>query len=273
MNTLSPICLLLGWLCLVGRASAGETDLAAVWEYLADSQSVAARAALKELKTADPRTRALADVVLTMARPPVAEGRLPELETTLNSLASGDGDTAALALYLRARLHQVHLLRPNYARAATLYRELARHYPRSHWAQLGLVKLGIVTLYALPEPADPAARFAAVSGLLEGIGEPALRRDLQLQIGWAGLFYDRPLDEVLPHLIAADRVGGLLGITPEELVLQIGELSLRAGHRQQARTYFERFLREFPTNIRRYTVQQRLVEIGTTAGLEPKGGL
>jgi tetratricopeptide (TPR) repeat protein len=190
----------------------------------------------------------------------------------LERLANGSDPRAPLAYYLRARLWQCHQLRPGYPRAMALYRELAQRYPRNHWAQLGLVKLGLIQLYALAEPADPAVRLTQVGAVLDGITEPALRRDLELQIGWAGLFYERPLDEVLPHLIAADQVGGLLGITPEDLVLQIGELSARAGHREQARRYLERFLREFPTNIRCYNVRQRLAEITGPPAPKPEGG-
>ena len=132
------------------------------------------------------------------------------------------------------------------------------------------MKLGLVNLYAASGPADPRARIAGVLALLERIEEPPLRRDLLLQIGWAGLFYELPYAEVLPHLIAAEGIGGMLGITPEDLVIQIGELSFRTGGLEQARHYFQRFLTEFPTNSRRFNVQSRLAEV--EAALAAKGG-
>jgi len=246
--------------CIPAVGSAAS-ELAEVWNYVANSQPVEARSALRLVELIDSRERALADVIMALTRLPITGDRLRALDLSLTGLAVGSDDISAQALYLRARLHQVHLASPNYARAGELYRELAKRHPASHWAQLGLVKLGLIALYALTEPVDAADRLAEVTALLDAITEPALRRDLQIQIGWAGLFYDRPLDEVLPHLIAAEREGGLFGLIPEDLVLQIGELSQRAGNFEQARSYFERFLREYPVSLRRYSVEQRLLEL------------
>lgn len=242
----------------VGNAA---TELVTVWNYVAHSQPAEARAALRLVESIGLRDQTLADVIVALTRLPITGDRLRELDMALTGLSTGSDDISAQALYLRARLHQVHAAPSNHARAGELYRELAKRHPASHWAQLGLVKLGLISLYALPEPADAADRLAGVAALLDALTEPALRRDLQMQIGWAGLFYDRPLDEVLPHLIAAEQEGGLFGLIPEDLVLQIGELSLRAGHVEQARSYFERFLREYPVSLRRYNVEQRLLEL------------
>lgn len=250
------------WLGGGGVGRGGESAaLDPVWMLLADSQGLEAKSALAVVGATDVRERMLAETALVLARPPVAEGRLAELTATLTELARDGDEIAATALYLQARLCQVHTTPADYGRALALYQELAQRFPTSHWAQLGRVKTGFIQLYALAEPADPATRLRGVEQLLPAITEPELKRDLQLQLGWAGLFYKRPIDEVLPHLMAADRIGGLPGIIPEDLVVQIAELSMRAGHLQQARDYFERFLREYAVSLRRYNVQQRLAEL------------
>ncbi len=256
----------LAWLVASGAGRGDAAELAAVWKCVADSQFAEGQAALRQVHEGDPRERVLVEVVLAWSRPSAAAGQVRELDGRLAGLTDGADDLAAQALYLRARLYQVYAVPVELARARQYYQELARRFPGNHWAQLGLVKLALLTLYALPEPADPAARLAAATALLGEISEPPLRRDLQLQIGWAGLFYDRPCDEVLPHLLAADRIGGMPGIVPEDLVLQIGELSLRAGRVEQARSYFERFLREYPVSTRRFNVRQRLAELDGPAG-------
>ena len=94
-----------------------------------------------------------------------------------------------------------------------------------------------------------------------------LQRDLHLQIAHAGTFYEQPLDTVLPHLIEVDRIGGLVGQAPEDLAIELGELSLRAGHYAQARAYFEAYLRDFTPNLRSVTVRRRLEDL---AALEAK---
>lgn len=237
------------------------TDLAAVWNYAAGSQPIEARATLKDLEGVDERARTLAGAVLDLARPPLSDGDWNRIEPVLARLAKGDDEIAAQALYLQARMYQVQKSTPDYGRTEQLYGELARRWPGSHWAQLGYVKLGLIKLFALPEPADPHQRLTSVEAVLARITEPVLRRDLLLQMGWAGLHYELPLDEILPHLIAADQIGGLMGITPEDLVIQIGELSFRAGYLHQARRYFERFFAEFPTSTRVYNVRQRMDEL------------
>ena len=94
-----------------------------------------------------------------------------------------------------------------------------------------------------------------------------MQRDLHLQIARAGTFYEQPLDTVLPHLIEVNRIGGLVGQAPEDLAIELGELSLRAGHYKQARSYFEAYLRDFTPNLRSVTVRQRLEDL---AALEAK---
>lgn len=266
MNTVRPKCRIGSALGLVVVLGVGLEPIAAaevrsVWQHVVEHQWAEAQAALARAGPTDLRERALAESTLALVRSPLPAGRVRELDARLAGLAEGTDELAAQALYLRARLHQVHAQHPEPARAAACFRELAERFPRSHWAQLGLVKLGLLALYATPSPGDPAARLVAAEALLTRVSEPWLRRDLHLQIAWAGIYYGRPPAEALPHLLAADGVGGLQGIVPEDLVLQIGELSLRAGDREQARRYFERFLREFPVSTRRYNVRQRLAEL------------
>jgi len=264
---LSCAVLCLGWVGLTdAKDENGEPTLDQVWAFATTSQPIEARNILDDLEGLEPRVETLAEVVLALARPPISKGDWKDIEPVLANLSEEDDEIAARALYLQARMYQVHMPTPDYVRAEELYREIAQRWPGSHWAQLGYVKLGLVKLYALAEPTDSEVRFAEVQVLLDQITEPTLHRDLQLQIGRAGMFHERPLDEVLPHLIAADAVPGMLGITPEELKIQIGELSFRAGHLEQSKLYFEEFLAEYPSNIRRFNVRQQLKKVLAALG-------
>ncbi|MBS0631700.1 MAG: hypothetical protein JSS11_07275 [Verrucomicrobia bacterium] len=257
LRCLYPLILLLS--ALSGRA-APAPDLPTAWNDIADSK---AKLALVKLGRADTSDRAvqLARATASLDDQPVSDGDLRRAEATFAQLAQGHDELAEQAAYLQARVWQIHLAQPDYARAAELYRALAERNPRSHWAQLGLVKLALVQLYALPDPADPAARLAGAAALLSRVTEPTLQRDLQLQLGQAGIFYKQPLPSIIAHLVAADRIGGTPGAAGEDLILQIGELSLRAGDYATSRAYFERYLRDYEVNPRCFTVKEKLQQI------------
>ena len=260
------------WLCLallpVMRGAAPAVDAtAAAWQLMANHLVRDAYVRLDRIKGTPTREQAFAQAVVAVDYQPVTQDRLREAEAAFESLARGDDEIADAAAYMQARLYQVHYQQPDYLRAAGLYRALAERHPESHWAQLGLVKLGLLVLYTLPEPSAPAERIAAATALLARIHEEKLQRDLHLQIARAGTFYEQPLDTVLAHLIEVNRIGGLVGQVPEDLAVELGELSLRAGHYAQARTYFEAYLRDFTPNLRSVTVRRRLEDL---AALEAK---
>lgn len=250
-----------GWLCLAGGAWAQDAGLGEVWRNLADRQNTAAQLALAATPASAGRERQLAEAVVKLGRQPVTQATLREAEGELAQLAQGNDELAAQAGYLQARVWSVHMQTPDYARAAELYRALAKRFPTNHWARLGLVKLGMLTLYTLPEPADPLMRLRTVETMMPAVAEPPLQRDLNLQLARAAVLFGRPETETLVYLKAVDRVGGLVGLVAEEVVLQLGELSLRVGRLDESKAYFERFLRDFPTNNRGYNVTLKLQEI------------
>ncbi|MBS0631491.1 MAG: hypothetical protein JSS11_06230 [Verrucomicrobia bacterium] len=199
--------------------------------------------------------------VATLDNPPLTEAKLTDVAAQLTDLARGDDEIADAAAYLTGRLYQVHFPTPDPVRAAHAYEQLAARHPQSYWAQLGLVKLGVLQLYVLAESATPAARIAVAESLLPRLTVPELRRDLHIVIGRAKLFHGRPLPEVLEQLVAADRIGGLAGVPRADLQVQIAELSLRAGDWPQADVYYRRFLDENEVDARAYQVKQKLAVI------------
>lgn len=255
---------LLPLLAVSGRVDAATT--ADAWRALADSRPQEALRITAGLP--DSREVRLARALALSHLQPVTDDALAEAEAVFTELAAGQDETALEAHYLRARLHQIHYSRPDPVRAAELYAELAARQPASRWAQLALVKLALLHLYVLENPAEPEARLVRAEELLGRLTEPALQRDLHLQIGLAGLHHGLKPERVLPHLVAADRIGDVPGIAQEDLVMQIAELSLRAGRLAQAREYFERYLRDYAVNPRCFTVRHRLVELENLAARE-----
>ncbi len=215
------------------------------------------------------REAQLAEGVAIMSMQPATDDNMRRAGEIFVGVAKGDDELAAQATYLQARLHQLHFQVPDYAQAAQLYQQLATRQPDSHWAQLGLVKLAMLKLYVLNiDAAVGADRLSSAEVLLKRIHEPALLRDLHLQIGQAGVVLKQPLPRILPHLVAADQAGGISGTAKEDLVVQIGELSLRAGLLEQSKDYFERYLQTYPDNLRAYAVARRLEETNRQLALK-----
>lgn len=253
--------LLLGLACAWTVSRAAEADVTAAWELVGRHLANDALAGLKTSREQGSREAAFAEAVVRMDSQPVTVEGLRQVEARLSNLARGDDEIADASAYLIGRIYQAHFFTPDYPRAAQEYERLAAKHPGSYWAQLGLVKLVLLKLYMLPEPGEPAASFAAVEALLARLTVPELRRDAHIVIGRAGLYRERPMDGVLAHLLEADRLGGLAGVRRGELQLQIGELSRREGHWEQARVFFQRFIDENEVDARVYTVKAKLAEI------------
>jgi len=254
---LLSLCLLA--LLLPGAGRAASPDLDRAWTALINVRPDDVLRMLGDHPSSRPEQLAWAEAKVT--RQPATDANLRDAEEVLVKLAVGEDDIGAEAEYLRARLYQLHYAQPDYPKAAALFAALAARRPQSHWAQLGLVKLAMLKLYLLPDSTAPGAdRLAPAESLLARIHEPLLQRDLHLQIGEAGVALQQPLARYLPHLVAADRIGGISGTSHEDLLVQVGVLSLRSGLYAQARGYFERYLREYPNNVRAFSVRAKLVE-------------
>ena len=254
--------LLLLWLACawsVGRAA--EPEVTAAWELVARHLANDALAGLQKQREHGSREAAFAEAVVRMDSQPVTEAGLQRVAERLTELARGDDEIAQASAYLIGRLYQAHFFTPDYARAAQQYEQLAEKHPASYWAQVGLVKLALLKLYVLPEPAEPAARVAAAEALLPRLTIPDLQRDAHIVIGRASLFHAQPMDRVIAHLVEADRIGGLSDLKRAELQIQIGELSLRQKRWEQARVYFQRFIDENEVDGRVHTVKVKLEEI------------
>jgi len=254
--------------CGVGRAA--DADVAATWELVARHLANNALVGLQAKRAQGDREAAFAEAVVRMDSQPVTEPGLKQVEVQLAGLAQGHDEIAAASAYLIGRLYQAHFFAPDYARAAQQYERLAEKSPGSYWAQLGLVKLALLKLYQLPEPAEPAARIAAAEALLARLTIPDLQRDAHIVIGRAVLFHEQPVDSALSHLLEADRIGGLAILKRGELQIQIGELSRREGRWEQARVYFQRFVDENDVDGRVHTVEMKLAEIATHQGAGEK---
>ncbi|MDB6095052.1 MAG: hypothetical protein JWM32_2614 [Verrucomicrobia bacterium] len=251
--------LLLGLAALACAETRAAGEVSGAWELVAQHLPADALARLKNSSGNADRESALAQAIVLMDSQPATDEKMRDVVSRLESLGRGDDEIALAATYMVGRVYQAHFFAADLGRAAEVYEALAARQPASYWAQLALVKLAVLKLYALPQPAGPPARVAAAEALLARVTDPILQRDLHVVIGRARLFHDLP--GVLPHLVAAARVGGFAGVPRSDLQLQVAELSRREGNWAQAREFFEEFITENDADPRAYAVRIKLEEI------------
>lgn len=259
------------FLLLLLPVAASAADLAAGWravgDYRADEALQIFSAAMASSDAAAAREARLGRGIALLAKQPVTAGQVDEARRIFTELADSGGDDPALgARFFLGRIAQHHQERPDPAEAARQYRRLIAEHEHSVWAQSALSRLALLQLYAL-EPAQGAAqRVAETEQLLARAHVPEAEGELHIALAEAIFFYRLPVQAALPHLLAAERLGGFDRVGRADVLIQIAELSRFAGQREQAAKYYRLFLKENPRDTANYTARRHLAEV---EGSEP----
>lgn len=196
-----------------------------------------------------------------LTAPPTSEGRLDQAEGLLRGLV--DGPRGAEALWLLARIPQVHRARPDAGEAAVRYRRLIDAHPAHVLAAQAQVKLAILELGPRSRTSAPDAGrdalLATHEAALASIADPIARRDLQLVLAEARL-HAGALAEALAHLEAVIAGGQVSGPPAGDLLVRAGELARRLGEPARAAGHYRAFLAAWPRDQRAHLVRQRLAE-------------
>jgi len=233
--------------CLRGRAPA----LTPAWETLSygfytDAGEAFARAG-------DDREARLGAAIAQVNRSPVTTASLADAQRQLTALVAND-EIGRAAHYFLGRLHQLHPIAPDPVAAARAFEALVATGADDVWCRLALVKLAILHLTTLPGPDDPAARAATVAAWFDRTTDPATHRDLHLVIAEVGLRSQRYDAATRGHLLAALAAPGLGADVRADLLIQVARISQLMGDAATARDHFERFVRDYPRDRRRPTV-------------------
>ncbi len=237
--------------CIAPGANAQSAGLLSQWEMLSygfynDAGEAFARAG-------DSREARLGAAIAQVNRSPMTAASLADAARQLTALLAND-DTGRAAHYFLGRLHQLHPIEPDPAVAAREFEALIATGADDIWCRLALVKLAILRLTTLPGPDDPAARIATVTPLFNRTSDPATRRDLHLVIAEVCLRSQRYDATTRTHLLAALDAPSLGADVRADLLIQIARVSQLMRDVATAREYFQRFVREFPRDRRRPTV-------------------
>lgn len=249
---------------LPAQASTGEPDsLVDVWQKISTYLTKESLAELQQLpqpeNPADQRERNFCAAVIQLDLQPLSESRLDDVEDRLNALLAENisDEIDGASRYLLGRIAQLYRAKTNEGLAADYYRELIERAEPGHWGDIARVKLAVLILYALPG-SNTTERIQRAEALIPGASNPVAVRDLHRVIGRAVMFYNRPPEEALRHLLAADEIGGLTGTFGADQLVQIGELAWDLGKLELSKKYYARLHDEFPRDPRYFLMQQRI---------------
>lgn len=191
--------------------------------------------------------------------------RAAQLFTQITA-ANPDDELGIASLYFLARLEQVHRSTPDVPKALALYGHLVDRHPEHLLAQLAVTKIAILKLYNSPLNSNKRKALAEIEKLAPLLKDPLARANFDYIVGTACIRFKLGDQKAMDYLIEADRIGIPVEILASHALVRIGNLATRLGQRDVAIAYFERFVQEFPRDIRNFTVRQKLVELKGNAG-------
>lgn len=256
--------LFLGAMLFGGGARASELTegWTALTEYKTEDALRHFAAAANSTDGAVAREAKLGRGIALLAKQPMTDGQIEEARRTLTELADSGADNPALgARFYLARIAQYHQATRDPVEAANQYRALLRQNERSVWAQTALGRLALLEIYALNLNRPPAERVKAAEELLKFAHAPTAEGELHVAITEAIFYYRLPNEEALPHLLAAERLGGFDRAQRADILLQIAELSRIYGKKAQAIAYYKKFLAENPRDTANYDARMHLKEV------------
>jgi tetratricopeptide (TPR) repeat protein len=201
---------------------------------------------------------------------PKTNGNVEESRTLFTRVrAENEEDDFGIAsLYYLARLAHYHGRVADAKTARRYYQELSERHPEHTYGQLARLKLVTLILYGADTAGSGADRLSAAEALGTLLKDPSMRSDFHLAMADAWLRFENNEQRALDHLVAAEETGHLVRDSVRASVyVQAGELARRLGHREQAISYYRRFLADFPRDTRAWTIRGRLTnlegELGT----------
>lgn len=253
--------LILGWLLGGGIGLANDSRRA--WELSAGYSSGEALQIWEEHDVSSEQR--LGKAVALLGRFPQTPGNVDAAEVILKELRT-DPEAKEFwpaTIYTLARIE--HIFREGREEeAAVYYRQLARDFGGHQLADAALVKLTLMNLEALPV----VASRDDVREVIRALPQPAHRsaRSDQHAIIVEFLLARRDLHEALEHLLIVRDLDVNRGKSRADLLVQLGRVADEVSRLELARLTYERFLKEFPMDLRGYMVRQELRKVNAKGG-------
>ncbi len=193
---------------------------------------------------------------------PKTDGSVERAAGILRELSEeADDPYGILARYYLGRIEQIHRAKPDWEKAAAIYRDLHTAHPEHPIAQIGAVKYGILRLSERVPSAVLSSRVAEIERLAGSLDFPAARRDLNLALAQVYLTIFRSDEKALEHLMVAESIGIARLKNRADVWVRIGDLAASLGQREVALQYFQKFVERFQRDSRTYTIGERIREL------------
>lgn len=178
----------------------------------------------------------------------------------VRAAAPGD-DLGIESRYFQGRIEQVHRQSPDTAKAEAIFDELVRSHPSHPVAQRALIKLAVIRLYSVVDAAERRRRFDEFAAAARQLTDAGATVQMHLLLGDVARRFRYDHDVELEQLLAADKAGVIKRSLQMQLLARIGDLARLTGKNDIARTYYTRFLEQFPRTDRRSTIEGYLAAL------------
>jgi tetratricopeptide (TPR) repeat protein len=271
MNFMRNILCVAACACLWPAAYAGEAnpqkEILAAWETASNYRYNEAYRAFRQLRKEDDpaieREATFGVALMLLNVQPKTTGNIARARKLFEGIA-GDGggeDLAVQSLYYIGRIYQTHQRVTDYESAARNFLLAMERGPDHAFGQLAVVRLANVWLY---EPVRKTVKLERYEQLREWGADltfgPA-RRDFNYVMGVACLCFDLSPERAIEHLKVLETVEVHQPRSRASLYARIGETARKLGETSTARVYFQKFLNEFPRELRTQLIRDRLNQL------------
>lgn len=264
------ICNWILWILFMGVGSLHATDaIDQGWLHLSRYETTEAAQvfAVTESRTLqDERIRRLGEAVGRLHQPALGAAArrvaLEALEALWFERKGSVDEVGCWAGYFLGRWQQLYEIPANYDEALSWYRQVYEAGDDNYVAQLARLKATGVELYApLSNEPNREARIEWALLHLTYVTEPGIRVAYILVLADGLLLHGAPDELVLGYLEEAWSLGVPVPQYRAKTLGQLGTLAHSLGRIDVARNYYEKFLYEFPNDIRTRRIRDQLEEL------------
>ena len=251
-----------------GLADPADSVLQA-WETASNYRYNEAYRAFRRLQESDDhaikREAVFGEALMLLNVQPKTSGNIERARQLFEGIAgeSVDDDFSVQSLYYIGRIYQTHQRVTDYESSARYFLRAIKRAPNHAYGQLAVVRLANVWLYEPVPKAVKLERYEQLRGLGGNLTFRPARRDFNYVTGVACLCFELSPERAMEHLKILETVDVHQPRSRASLYARIGETARKSGDTSTARVYFQKFLDEFPRELRTQLIRDRLNQLDT----------